>query len=113
VPDLDVGLLDDFLRQILSAQDTEHDTKEFRPCRGVEALKGGLIPLGDGGNQPDQLNRGQHSASSEVPTLIAVCPPTGIHTVRTISCAKPVHQARYAAVDIDENPDLAARVPVM
>ena len=43
VPDLDVGLLNDLLCEILSPQDTEHDAKEFRARGGVEALERGLI----------------------------------------------------------------------
>src|SRR5439155_18217768 len=63
VPDLDIGFLDDLLGEILSAQDTENDAKEFRARGGVKALESGLIPLRNRGNQPDQLCRRQHSHS--------------------------------------------------
>src|SRR4029453_2443486 len=66
VPDLDVSFLDDLLRKILSPQDTQHDAKEFRPRRRVKALKGGLVPFCNGGNQPDQLSWRQHSVSSKI-----------------------------------------------
>jgi len=73
------------------------------PKEGVEALKGCLIPLGNGGKQPDQLSWRQHSAS---PT--SRCPhrllrtQSGIRELRIIPCAKPVHQvADGRIVDID------------
>src|SRR5262249_24357013 len=53
----------DLLCEILSAQDTQHDAVEFRARRRVEALERRLVALGDGGDQPDQLSRRQHSAS--------------------------------------------------
>src|SRR5439155_14758749 len=63
VPDLDVSLLNDLLREVLTAQHTEHDAEEFRARGGVNALKSRLIPLRNCGNQPDQLRWRQHSAS--------------------------------------------------
>src|SRR6266481_266209 len=35
-PDLDVGLLNDLLCEILSPQDTEHHAEKFRARRGIE-----------------------------------------------------------------------------
>ncbi len=97
VPDLDVSLLNDLLRKVLSTQDTEHHAKEFRARGDVKALKSGLIPLRNGGNQPDQLSWRQHSN----PQKIAM-PHRFVHTAAavqtspTIPCPKPVHQASEA-----------------
>src|SRR5882757_4164547 len=66
IPNLDVRLLNDLLSEVLPAQDTEYDAIEFRPRRGVEALESILVPLCNGGDQPDQLSWRQHSASPKV-----------------------------------------------
>ena len=75
VPDLDVSLLNDLLREILSPQDTEDHAKEFRARGGIKPLKSSLIPLRNRGNQPDQLSWRQHSASPKSRSPIAPEPP--------------------------------------
>ena len=60
VPDLDVSVLNDLLREILTPQDTEHHAEQFRPRGAVEALESGLVPLRNSGDQPDQFSRRQH-----------------------------------------------------
>ena len=62
VPDLDVSLLNDLLREILTPQDTQHHAEEFRARGGIKPLESRLIPLRNRGNQPDQLSRRQHSS---------------------------------------------------
>ena len=94
VPDLDVGLLNDLLREILSPQDTQHHAEEFRARGGVEALESGLIPLRNRGNQPDQLSRRQHSASpkSQIARSLSShrsgSPDMSYHTLRQIVATK-------------------------
>src|SRR5262249_10894297 len=66
-PDLDVGLLDDLLRQIGSAQDTQHHPIEFPTGCRVEPFKRGLVAAADGGEEPDEFGWRQHGATTPCP----------------------------------------------
>src|SRR3569832_773040 len=84
VPDLDVGLLNDLLSELLPRQDTEHNAKKFRACRGIEAFESRLIALCHRGNQPDELRWRLHSvprnhATSSLVTVRSSLPEPSYH----------------------------------
>src|SRR6185369_9599162 len=103
VPDLDVSLLNDLLREVLTAQDTEHDAEEFRARGGVKALKSGLIPLRNRGNQPDQLRWRQHSASPKSRSSIASY-AGAIGKFRSIPCVKGATKSPASPILEQKNP---------
>src|SRR6185369_3760888 len=110
VPDLDVRLLNDLLCKVLTAQDTEHDAEEFRARGGVKALKSGLIPLRNRGNQPDQLRWRQHSASPKTSILHPRVTPEPSRSFVAYPAPKGPPSRRFRGIWTRKNPGLAARV---
>src|SRR6266478_4533216 len=70
-PDPEIGFLHDLVGEVGPAQDTQHHPIEFRPGRPIHALQRDLVPLGDGGEEPHQFRRGQHSLRRPSPAADA------------------------------------------
>src|SRR5262252_2438217 len=63
MPDFEIHLLKNFVREIGSAQYTNCRAIELRPRRLIEAFEGSLVAFGDSGQQPDKFRRRQHKTS--------------------------------------------------